>query len=265
MTNERMTKMVGLLVWMLAASTSFSQIIGIEDVVLPGAGFLHNMPFVSQGATFNNSYNSSFGSWGGFAASNHTDVVTPGFASQYSAYHLPVGGGDNSAQFAIGYLDAFTPTIPTIILPAETRPLSVQLTNNTYAALSMRDGDAFAKKFGGSTGDDPDYLFVTITGREFLYGPTTGSVDFFLADYRFANNNLDYIINAWTNVDLSGVGAASILEFTFVSSDVGPGGINTPTYFALDNLVVTPVPEPSSFVFVLIGWSFRRFNRHRVS
>jgi hypothetical protein len=31
-------------------------------------------------------------------------------------------------------------------------------TNTTYAALSMLSGDSFAKKFGGASGDDPDWF-----------------------------------------------------------------------------------------------------------
>jgi hypothetical protein len=33
----------------------------------------------------------------------------------------------------------------------------VYVTNTTYAYNSMRDGDMFAKKFGGPTGNDPDW------------------------------------------------------------------------------------------------------------
>ena len=36
------------------------------------------------------------------------------------------------------------------------------------------------------------------------------------------------------------------LTFTLESSDNGPFGMNTPAYFALDNLTVVPVPEPGA-------------------
>jgi hypothetical protein len=263
MTLHRNTRLLAILASLLWQSASQGQMIDIEDVVLPPVGYMQTMPFVSHGAAFNNNYNSMFGSWAGFAASNQTDLLTPGFLNQYSAYHLPGGGGDNSPQFAIGYWDTFTPTIPTIVLPTGTQPFSVKITNNTYAALSMRDGDSFAKKFGGPSGNDPDFFFVTITGRESLNGPVTGAIDFYLADYRFIDNALDYIVNAWTNVDLTGLGAARVLEFTFTSSDVGPFGINTPTFMALDNLVVTPVPEPNAIMLVTMALVLRSFNRPR--
>jgi hypothetical protein len=64
-------------------------------------------------------------------------------------------------------------------------------------------------------------------------------VDFYLADYR---SDEDYIINAWTWVDLTGLGAVYGLEFSLSSSDNSDYGMNTPAYFAMDNLETVPVP-----------------------
>ena len=76
----------------------------------------------------------------------------------------------------------------TLILGADGRRFeSLMVTNTTYAALSMRDGDSFAKKFGGPSGNDPDYFRLTITGKD-SGGSTIGSVEFYLADYRFADS-----------------------------------------------------------------------------
>ena len=76
----------------------------------------------------------------------------------------------------------------------------------------------------------------------------TGTVDFYLADYRFENNGDDYLIQDWTWVDLTGLGAATQLEFDLDSSDVGQFGMNTPAYFAIDDIVA---PEPSTLAMVL--------------
>ena len=103
---------------------------------------------------------------------------------------------------------------------------------STYAALSMRDGDAFAKKFGGPTGNDPDFFRVTVRGFDAL-GTLTGSVEFFLADYRFTNNAQDYIVSQWTTLSLTPLGNAAKLTFALDSTDNGPFGMNTPAYFAL--------------------------------
>ena len=58
----------------------------------------------------------------------------------------------------------------------------------------MRDGDAFSKKFGGASGDDPDWFKLTITGNDST-GASVGSVDFYLADYRSSTNSLAYIVS----------------------------------------------------------------------
>jgi hypothetical protein len=127
-----------------------------------------------------------------------------------------------------------------ILLPDGTTPSSVRVTNTTYAALSMRDGDMFAKKFGGPDGTDPDFFVLTIHGVD-ANGNATGSVDFFLADYRFQDPSLNYIVSSWTTVDLTPLGNAASLTFELSSSDIGPFGMNTPAYFAIDNLVVMPL------------------------
>ncbi|MBK9128055.1 MAG: DUF4465 domain-containing protein [Phycisphaerales bacterium] len=216
--------------------------------------------FTSGGAFFNNDYidfGGGFYAWRGWSVSNVTDIVTPGYVNEYAAYNLPAGGGaGGSALYGVAFSNS--PGDATINLPAGLVPQSVQLTNTTYAALSMRDGDAFAKKFGGLSGDDPDYFKLIITGLD-MGGTPVGTVDFYLADYRFAQNELDYIVSQWTTVDLSSLAGASRLSFAFESSDVGPFGINTPTYVALDNLVL--VPEPASVLLVGLAMLVRGARR----
>ena len=78
-------------------------------------------------------------------------------------------------------------------------------------------------------------------------------MDFYLADFRFADNALDYVVDSWTWVDLSSLGVVSSLSFSLASSDVGQFGMNTPAYFAMDNLAVAAVPEPSQAAMLLGG------------
>jgi hypothetical protein len=122
-------------------------------------------------------------------------------------------------------------------------------TNTTYAALSMLNGDAFAKKFGGVSGTDADWFNITIEGL--LGGAVIGNQVFYLADYRFADSADDYVIDQWTWVDLSGFGLVDELRFSFDSSDLGTFGINTPTYAAMDFLV--SVPEPNTALMFALG------------
>lgn len=209
--------------------------------------------FASQGASFNNEF-SDFGGgccWQGFAYSQTTDASTPGFANQYSA--IAGSGASGSATYGVAYTGGAVGVQGLVSRIAFAEPVSllgVALTNTTYTALSMRDGDGFAKKFGGANGDDPDFFTLTITGRDTL-GLATGSAIFDLADYRFADNALDYIVTDWTFVDLSGLGSVAALEFELDSSDQSFGFLNTPSYFALDELSF--VPEPGSAGLLALG------------
>ena len=120
---------------------------------------------------------------------------------------------------------------------------SIQITNTTYAALSMLNGDAFGKVFGspndaqgnpdGTNGED--WFRLLIIGKD-AQSNTTDTVIFYLADYRFVDNMQDYIINTWETVDLTPLGEVQFLEFELQSTDQGSFGINTPAYFALDNI-----------------------------
>lgn len=217
-------------------------VIDFEDLPLENESFYNGAEgsagFISGSAFFNNQFTDfggGFTAWSGWSYSNVTDIETPGFENQYSAYSLPNGGGDSSENFAIAFSSA--PDASRIELPDGLRPQSVRVTNSTYAALSMRHGDAFAKKFGGTSGDDPDWFLLTINGFD-SDDNLLDSVMYYLADFRFEDGTDDYIVDTWTTIDLSPLGEPAKLGFSLASSDVGEFGTNTPTYFALDNLVL---------------------------
>jgi hypothetical protein len=142
--------------------------------------------------------------------------------------------------------------LPNITIPVGFKLQSLEVTNTTYTALTMKNGDGFgfSKAFGGPTGSDADYLLLTAYGTDAV-GTVLGSAEFYLADYRFADNGLDYIVNTWTTWDLTALGNASRIYFNLSSTDVGQFGMNTPGYFAADNLQIVAVPEPSSFVLMI--------------
>jgi len=237
------------------------QVVGFEVLAVPPAGYYNGSNtaggLTSRGAHFNNSYSGGFAS--GWSYSWGLDVATAGFGDQYSAFNLPTGGAHTWPtsgivnNFNYSGTTVVDTTIGQINLPAGTRPLSMRVTNDTYAALTMKNGDSFAKKFGGPTGNDADYLLLTVQGRDSL-GTLLGSVNLYLADYRFADNSQDYIVSTWTTVDLSSLpSASSELTFRLTSTDVGQFGMNTPAYFAMDNLTVAPVPEPGTLALVGIA------------
>lgn len=224
------------LLWVAPAE---ADVIDFEDLPLKPETFYNGADlaggFVSGGGFFNNSYSVPFMSWKGWAASSMTDWLTPGFGNQYSAFALPNGGGDTSANYAIAFNAALGDAY--VVLPEGTRPASVRITNTAYAAWSMLLGDPFAKRFGGASGDDPDWFLLTIYGID-EQGNLTGIVPFLLADYTFEDNSQDYLLYEWTTVDLTPLGNARFLLFELNSSDIGPFGMNTPAFFALDRLVV---------------------------
>jgi hypothetical protein len=246
----------GVLATTLVARQGVAAVIDFEDLPLVpnsyqnGSGLAGS--FTSGGAVFNNYYDSLYGSWEGWAYSNQTDVTTPGYTNQYSAYNLPSGGGaDGSSNFAVAFTGVFNLPDVRIELPAGTRPVSADLTNITYAALIMRDGDPFhfARQFGPG-----DWFKVIITGLDQSQQPlAVPPVEFYLADYRNIGGAPSYIVDHWTTVSLSSLAGARYLVFSLDSTDSGQYGINTPAYVALDNLVVAQVPEPSTWLLAASG------------
>lgn len=225
----------------LAIFTCFSlaaqTVIDFEDFGVPVDSFFNgkdaNGSFTSENVIFPNTYFPSFDGWDGWAISTKTDSVTSGFTNQYSA--KTAGGFDGSATYGVTFGGERK-----IFFTERVELEGFYVTNSTYAYNSMRDGDQFAKRFGGETGDDPDFFRLTV--YKFLDGQiSTDSVDFYLADYRFGDNNQDYIVDTWEWLDLTALGQADSLLITMASSDVGEFGVNTPQYFCMDNLTTRSV------------------------
>ncbi len=217
-----------------------------EDLSLPTDSWWVGSDGISNGFSCNDAYfptvwDTAFGGYwsSGFAYSNMTDSVTSGYLNMYSA---KAGSGyQNSENYAITYGDGWF--LPGPIDHAHLyEPVEMYITNNTFAYNNIRDGDAIGKKFGGVSGNDPDYFSVTFEGIHL--GQTTGTaVTVYLADFRFEDNSLDYILSEWTWVDLSPLGLVDSVIYSFESSDVGDFGINTPLYFCMDNFKVNNVPN----------------------
>lgn len=190
--------------------------------------------------SFSNSYfTSQFGDyWSGFSFSNMTDVTTAGYVNQYSA--ITGNGASNSEKYAV-----YTPE-GTLTFSQNTIVDSLKITNTTYAYLSMLNGDMFGKQFGSMTNANGDVDGTN--GEDFFKVWFVGinenlerfdSIAFYLADFRFPNNENDYIINSWENVNLTSLGSLKQLSFRFESSDISFSYINTPMYFALDNISIS--------------------------
>ncbi|HJW29560.1 MAG TPA: DUF4465 domain-containing protein, partial [Saprospiraceae bacterium] len=143
-------------------------------------------------------------------------------------------GALETSAYGVAY--AFDPAVIRLQPNAIGKPMiGMYVNNSTYAYYSMRDGDAFAKKFGGETGKDPDFFLLTI--KKYSGGVLADdSINVYLADYRSPDPNKDYIISTWRYVDLSNLGEVDSLYLRLTSSDVGVFGMNTPAYFCVDQV-----------------------------
>lgn len=208
------------------------------EIDLPAAGFYNGSDgaggFTSGPLYFKNIYDSQFNFWQGFACSSKNDTTTAGFSNQYSAFAGSGAGG--SSKFGLGYVieDIWLKKSSPFSGPFTLNSLAY--TNSTFAALSMRNGDAFSKKFGGQSGNDPDFFKLKIYNH--YNGSVTDSAEVFLADFRFSDNSQDYIVKNWRTVELNFSNPFDSIQFKLESSDNGQFGMNTPAYFCLDNLIL---------------------------
>jgi Domain of unknown function (DUF4465) len=225
--------------------------------------------FTTGGITLNNNFNPTFSAWSGFSVSSKIDNTFGGsdFSHEYGAY-APLGangtGAGGSATYGVAF--NFSQGDALINLPAGATVSSIDITNTTYTAQAITQGDGFARAF-----HQGDFFRLDILGYSGLNGTGTqvGDVPFYLADFRGASLLL---VSNWTTVDLTSLTNAESLAFTLTSTDVGQFGINTPTFFAVDNLTaVTAVPEPSLILLCGIGisvaglYSLARRRRPRAS
>jgi len=188
--------------------------------------------FTSGDVHFVNHYNADWDFWDGFAYSNCTDPNLIGLPAQYNA--IAGGGQGGSANYGVVFVG--WETLPTLTLSTLQVLSGLYVTNDCYAYYDMLHGSAFSKKFGGPAGKDEDWFKLTITGKD-AAGQVTGTVDFYLADFRFADDTQDYILDSWAFVNLATLGEVKILQFQLDSSDKGPLGLNTPTYFCIDTII----------------------------
>ena len=206
-----------------------------DDVTLGSNGYWtgeegENEMF-SGGWIFTNYYSQDYSFWGGFTASNHTDLTQTGMGAQYTA--VTAGGYDGSTQYGVAYTmgaqtDVYASDGSTNIITG------CYVTNNLWAYQNIIEGDYSSTPFGGTTGNDPDWFKLTATGKN-AAGQTVGTLDFYLADYRFANNDEDYVIDTWEWFDLSSLGAVHTISFSLSSTKSNAYGMLTPAYFCIDD------------------------------
>lgn len=240
-------------------STNLSaQISTFEDITLQGAND-HKIPstgnfdskFSSGSCEFKSNYDISFGGYwtSGWAYSKTNDTLVGDYSNLYASYANK--GVGNSNNYAVSQNETF-------INLKQNSIKGMYISNTTYAALSMKNGDAFAKKFGGTSGNDSDWFKVTINAYQ-NGNMKTEKVDFYLADFRFQNNAQDYIIKDWTYVNLQSLGSLDSLKFTLASSDTSQFGMNTPAFFCVDNIITNS--DTATFENLTIPYGQDYWNR----
>ncbi|MES2679125.1 MAG: DUF4465 domain-containing protein [Bacteroidota bacterium] len=208
-------------------------------------------PFQTSNAIFQYQYDSGFNYWsGGFSYTNDYDSVTAGFGNLHGVRALK--GFTNSAIYVVGQDRAIikTTTVP------QTTVAGFYITNTTYAYKAMAKGDAFARKFGDTTGTGsgttipqgsyPDFFKVIVKGYD-NGALKNDSVTVMLADFTFTNNTQDFILSSWQFVNTASMGEVDSIKFFMRSSDMSFGFMNTPAFFAIDNFTtgrydVTGIP-----------------------
>lgn len=243
---------LSMLALVAVAGSAPAVVVDFEGLPVPSSGFFNgnpgtlspgqsvSTPWTAGSVAFSNTFGiDSYGGfdyewWEGFSYSNVVNTTDPAFSNQYASYP---GGGYQSSSYAVPHTE-YNNYQPAVTLPVPTTVSGFRIANTTYAALTMRNGDQYGFSAPLPSGG---WFATTAIGR--LGATTTGSATFYLADLRGVS--APGILATWEWFDLSSLGIVDRIEFDFSGSDVGPFGLNTPRYFAMDDLTVAAVPEPA--------------------
>lgn len=181
---------------------------------------------------------------GGIAVSRWNNMEDATYMNQCSVYYKNANGnaGNNGSKtFGAAYYSAYGVETPSVKFTESTmygKFDHMYVCNAAYTALSMINGDDFAKKH---TYEDKDWLLLTITGKD-IHGVSTGKVEVYLSDFR--TENAPGVLKEWKKIELGSLGdKVHSIHFEITGSDMGDFGINTPTYFCIDDIQVTRVED----------------------
>lgn len=198
--------------------------------------------FYSGSYYFNTGAWPSYNYWYGYSLSNETATS---YASLDDQWHSAVGEGHNGSA---NYVVSFPEGQFVEITNSEDGDMlkGVYVSNNAYAYKSMSVGDGFATAFTQGS-------WFAVNAIGFNGSTQTGTVTFYLADYRSANTLDHYILDTWQWMDLRQLGKVTKIRFTLDGSDKGDYGLNTAAYFVMDDfncerdmteeIVIVPIGE----------------------
>ncbi|MDE6742025.1 MAG: DUF4465 domain-containing protein [Muribaculaceae bacterium] len=205
----------------------------------------------SQCFSFLHSAIAELNTWWGFTASDSADDAKPENTLDHQWSNMAEGGillnedgtvklddfGAPSVSaempYLVGFYSPYMSARPVDVLFNDGRlydPQSVYVNLNSYTFYSVLLGDGYARAFTNN-----DELTLTIHGV--AADETEKTVDVSLASC--SNGDLT-TARGWKYVDLTPLGTVNELYFTISTTDTGAYGANTPLYFCLDKLCVTP-------------------------
>ncbi len=152
---------------------------------------------------------------GGSAISNYIDDNVEEHGTY--TYQLAVPASNGSDNFVVVYCDAtisFADGTARVIQSMDVCPTTYLLSCELYGG-----------SYASALTDEGSYYTITMTADN------GASID-----VDFARDG--DLLQTWKTVDLSSLGAITSLTFTATGSDSSYGYINTPAYFAFDNVVV---------------------------
>ncbi len=197
--------------------------------------------FVSGSFRFSNFASNTYGGepttpfWGNYA---YSQTATNTFSSYITdQFNNAVGGGaDNSETFLVAYPQGGTIDVINnengAVIPG------MYITNNAWVVDAILHGDGMSTADGTETGaftgnigfQTGDWFLLTITADN------GKSIEYYLADYRSADETQHYYVNDWQWLDLSSLGTVKSLSFFLTSSRRNKWGTTTPSFFCLDNI-----------------------------
>ena len=180
--------------------------------------------FYSGSYYFNTGAWPSYNYWYGYSLSNETATTYTGLDDQW---HSAVGQGHNgSANYVVAFPEGQFVEVTNSEDGDELR--GVYVSNNAYAYNGMAVGDGFATKFSQGS-------WFAVNAIGFNGSTQTGTVTFYLGDYRSENTADHYILDTWQWMDLRPLGKVTKVRFTLDGSDKGTYGLNTAAYFVMDD------------------------------
>ncbi len=210
------------------------------------ASLFADVPFYQSGVFTLKHYGTTEGyeTWNGFAPS-----VAKEDAGGYQYFSCVAKGGvkGEGTPYTLAYWPEYIASSqPNVILFGQGElkavPQEVYFCNATQTYKDITEGDYTGYVMGKNEGVE-DYVLVKVRGIvaiDSAYTLTENAVDYYLADFRAGKS---FVNNGWEKCDLTSLGEVYGLVFDMASTGTGEWGINTSTYFALDQLRIEEVKE----------------------